>query len=1046
MKVENFTSDFKMDTIVQILESSTNIETTLMATYTEPIFSRLDQRSFKKIRPLLNRELYLSIERLHRLPSIDEFSKIYKENYPTKFSQSFSDESAIRHAYTSLVRDLHFYFILKESGYFDVVEINYLFDLQAQTDILISKGDKKLGLQLFSGNTIAKEQKKKHYAKFVGENNYELFFFGTKSPNGKRKEIVCRSGSPYILYSLEDARYILSQLHHSTCTNEPAWDESELEKFDAFINPSVSVTETKMRNQEVDIKIEFDRAKHSILCIGTLSDEQRDTIKSICDEKGRNFYHCNIPEPVTVVYDGIRFEEYGRSISDNTDINFNLRQYRIEHALHDEDMIVSAGAGSGKTHTLIARTLYLLDMGYIDHVYEITMITFTNEAADSMRNKLSEQFIKLFKCTGDSRYRRYLDELVEMRIMTIPAFARYILIEYGHFLGIGQNFTISKMLMDKRSLIEKYINSEFNEKDINTKQLNGLEYYQLEKFIELVYDKLESKGFETKHLPQKPFHNVFSNLVNDALIQVDSKLDELKKEKNTLTLNDLSRSLTQLLALDIPITNLNQQFKYLFIDEFQDTDNVQLRFIVDILVKANIHLLLVGDKKQGIYRFRGANVTAFDLIKEALKENGRHIVEHQLIYNYRTSANLLNTMEDVFDGWRKKKLLAVDAESVIASRMIPAKSEGLNKEDAYKKFRKEICAQAIYDIYKEMVARSKGTERSVLAILVRTNDQVKKVGKVLKESQITRSIPYQVVVEGSLFQSDAAKDLLYLLQAWLNPDDDLARYSFSQTAFCRKEQEEFVITENKHFYETGSYCYGVTQSWYEALENVKMAPIFMVLNHYLSQVPYCNHLELQGCSKIQIKQYEMNLYKILDLMTSSMNECTDLYSLYEWLKIKHTTNTSDSEAELSDYDFESDFIKVMTVHKAKGLEFNTVIIPFLRNSFVRTLSEEFNPKGSAKENEHSFQDVIAENIDGIPVYGWKYFEKNSKFYDCTEKVYGTLKTDDIFQVKQEETRNLYVAMTRAKEQLVFFTGHGNNYTNYSHNGLNNWLDLIGGYN
>jgi superfamily I DNA/RNA helicase len=1043
--VDNFTTSFKMDTIFQILESSKNIETSLATTYTQPTFSRLDQRNYKKIRTLLNRELYLSIERLHRLPSIDEFSKIYKENYLAKFSQSFSDDSAIRYAYSSLVRDLHFYFILKESGFFDVVEINYLFDLQAQTDILVSKGEKRLGLQLFSGDTIAKEQKKRHYAKFVGENNYELFFFGTKTPIGKRKEIACESGSIFILYSLEDAQYILNQLEQ-TNIKDPLWDESQLEKFDDFVNPDGIIREKKIAKQEIGIEIEFDRAKHSVLCIGTLSHEERDKIKILCDEKGLNFYQCNISESIKVVYDGIGFEEYEELIFDNTDICFNLRQYRIEHALHDEDMIVSAGAGSGKTHTLIARTLYLLDMEYIHHVHEITMITFTNEAADSMREKLSEQFLKLFKLTGSSRYRRYLDELVEMRIMTIPAFARYILTQYGHFLGIGQNFTISSMLMDKRTLIEKYIDSQFNIKKLNAEQLNGLEYYQLQSFIERVYEKVESKGFETKYLPVEPFHNIFSNLVNDALIQVDNQLDELKKEKNTLTLNDLSRSLTQLLALEIPITNLNQQFKYLFIDEFQDTDNVQLSFIVDILVKANIHLLLVGDRKQGIYRFRGANVTAFDLIKEALTENGRQIVEHQLVYNYRTSANLLNIMEDIFDDWRRKKLLAVDSDSVIASRMLPAKCAGLNNENAYKKMRKEISDQAIYDIYKEMIARSKGTGKNVLAILVRTNKQVKDIGKILKESQITSSIPYQVVVEGSLFQSEAAKDLLYLLHSWLNPDNDLARYSFSQTAFCRKEQDVIVIMENKQFYETDSYCYEVSKAWYEALENVKVAPIFMVLNHYLSQASYCDHLESKGYSKVQIKQYEMNLFKVLDIMNSSMNECTDLYSLYKWLKIEHTTNTRDSEAELSDDDFESDYIKVMTVHKAKGLEFNTVIIPFLRNSFVRTLSDGFNPKGSTGENKYSFHDIIAENIDGNPVYGWRYFEKKSKFYDCTEEVYGKLKTDDILQVKQEETRNLYVAMTRAKEQLIFFTGNGNYYGNYSHNGLNNWLDLIGGIN
>ncbi|MFZ2539678.1 MAG: 3'-5' exonuclease, partial [Oscillospiraceae bacterium] len=566
-----------------------------------------------------------------------------------------------------------------------------------------------------------------------------------------------------------------------------------------------------------------------------------------------------------------------------------------------------------------------------------------------------------------------------------------------------------------------------------------LEYYQLENFIENVYEKVESKGFETKNLPQTPFNSEFANLVNDALIQVDTQLDELKKEKNTLTLNDLNRSLTQLLALEIPINNLNQQFKYLFIDEFQDTDNIQLNFIVDILIKANIHLLLVGDRKQGIYRFRGAEVTAFDLVKESLEKNGRTIGEHILLFNYRTSANLLNEMEDLFDSWRKKNLLAVDSKSKITSRMLPTKMAGLSKKDAYKKIYKEISAQAIHDIYNEMIGRSRETERSVLAILVRTNDQVKDIGKILQESSLTNRLPYQVVVEGSLFQSEAAKDLLYLFRSWLNPDDEIVRYSLSQTAFCRKDNSTITIKEDRQFYETGTYCYEVPKAWYEALENLKVAPAFMVLNHYLSQVPYREQLESKGYSKIHIKQYEMNLFKVLGLMNGSMNECTDLYSLYQWLKIEHNTNTRDSEAELTDDDFESGYIKVMTVHKSKGLEFDTVIIPYLRKPFVRILPDDFNPQGNDNVNEYNFSDIIAEGVGGEQLYGWKYFEKKNKFYNCTEEQYEKLKLDDILQIQQEETRNLYVAMTRAKEQLIFFSDK-----NYPLRGLNNWLVLIGG--
>lgn len=1046
--MDNFTNNLQMSKILNILQSSKRIEKSIYDTYKEPTFKRLDQRNYKKLRTLLNRELYLLIEKLNRLPSVEEFIESYEKNNITKFSQKFSEESAIYHAYSSLVRDLHFYFILIESNLFDIVEISYLFDLQGQTDILLSKGNKKLGLQLFWGDTIAKERKKKHYKKFVGTNNYELYFFGTKHPFGERKILVCNSGIEFTLYSQTDAKFLAKYIEN-TKEVKVSWDINEENKYDDFINPNqLFITNSQDSNQEnsnsiENEEIEFNRAKHSILYIGRLVESKKRTIETMCLKRGLSFYHCNINIKPNIVYDGIDFHVYGSMINDNSDFTFNLRQYLVEHASpFEKDIIVSAGAGSGKTYTLVSRTLFLLHMGYIDSVHKIAMITFTNEAANNMREKLSERFLKLYKQTGNKRYLKYLDELVEMKIMTIPAFARYILIQFGHFLGIGQNFQISNMLMDKRNLIDQYVNKNFQKSKIDTDVFGKLEYYQIKQFIEEVYTKIESKGIEMQTLFKGAFQNDFANLINDALIEVDKNLDVIKKDKNTFTLNDLGRYLTKLfeIKISIPIELLRKQFEFLFIDEFQDSDNVQIDYIVEIVAKANIRLLLVGDTKQGIYRFRGANVTAFQHIKERLESFNRSVEDFALVYNYRTSGNLLNKMENRFDIWRKLGLLNYDANSSIPAQMLPVRSNGLSEEIVYKRIEKDIKSEDIETIYKKMTQRPRESsdEKKILAILVRKNEQARKIGELLKS---TKNLDYQVVLDGTLFQSDAAKDLLFLLYSWLEPDKLVAKYVLSQTAFCHTMNFEITLTEDQDYFRTNEYTYKIPKIWEDSLNYLKVAPALMVLNDFLNKVPYRKHLEQSGVSKIEIDRYELNLFKIISLMNNAINnDQASLYSIYEWLKIEHNTNTRDDEVELNDSSFSGDYIKVMTVHKSKGLEFDTVIIPFIKDIFVRELSNDFNPDGDDKSNNYRFCEIIVEYIDKKPVYGWKFYDKKTRFYNETPEQYRSLKGEESMQLKREETRNLYVAMTRAKEQLFFF-GKGKPSAN-----LNSWLDLLGGGN
>lgn len=1029
---------FDMNEVLNTLKSSANIEKILYETYTQPKFSHLDQRVFKKRRPLLNSELYLMILELKTLPSINQYTENYLVKYPVNSKLYLSEESAIRYAYCSLVRDLHFYFILKESKLFDVVEINYFFDLQAQTDILLAKGDKKLGLQLFNGGSLAKKRKQLYYEKMKGKNNYELFFFGSKSSLGKRKILTSQDGSKFTLHSLVDAQIVLQQLEKSSVITIE-WDEEKDKNYDyfCFVQPVKAVE----RTQSISTKncIDYKRAKHSILYIGILDSLIKKEIVNNCKKEGLIFYHHPFNQSkAIVVYDGLDFDIHKSIIENNPHDEFNMYQYMIEHEHHDKDIIVSAGAGSGKTYTLISRVIYLLNMGYINHVHEIAMITFTNEAANNMREKLAEKFITLFKETNNPLYRRYLDELREMKIMTIPAFSRYILLEYGHHLGIGQNFTISSLTMARRQAIDLHVDNTYKNDKLNDNVFEDLQYYNLMKFIEQVLEKLEQKGVSISDLQKKPFSdNPFANLVNDTLIEVDKELSKFKKENNLLTLGDLTRNLIELIKKDISMEHLSNQFSYLFIDEFQDTDNLQIEFISKLTAKAQIPLVVVGDIKQGIYRFRGANVTAFEIIQDALKKEKRKPANHSLIYNYRTSANLLNRIENVFDVWRKYNYLS---SGTVDERMQPAKSSGLPTDQCYQKFKKDIEVKDVLDAFESMVRRpkEKPDENRVLALLVRKNKQVQHIGNLLKDRKKNKNLPpIQVIMEGTLFQSAAAKDLLCLLYSWLHPKDNVACYSFSQTAFCRSAAECITITENNGFLEADDYLFEIPDIWTESLEILKYAPATLVINEFINNVPYEQHLTAKGLGELEVQQYQLNLFKIIGLLNSKFeNENADLTSLYNWLSNEVETNTHDDEAELTNSDFNQDYIKVMTIHKSKGLEFDTVILPYLSDVFVREVPEEDT------DSEYSFMEVLID-VDANNVnYGWTFYNSTDKFYNSTPESYNKLRPLEMEQTQREETRNLYVAMTRAKEQLLIYGISEKKKPNLTN--PNSWFDLIGG--
>lgn len=1004
----NFYEQFELENMLSYLKSAEYIESQLIAHYEEPSFYRNEYRSYKKRLPLLVRELYTLIVELKDLPSAKEFEDRYVRKHRIKEADYFSETTAVRKAYTSLVRDLHFYYLLKESNKFQDVEMRYRFDLAAQTDILIKLNEKRLGIQLFAGGNTIKEEKQKHYKKFKGENNYELLYLGTGS-KGERKHLNTSSGSVFTLYSDSDVDLVLAALMGSEEVL-PSLNDENFEGFDQF---------TESIPLKIPIISKNYSAKHSILEIGRISETDAKKRKVELERKGIVYYYCDLNIASNInIYDGKGFSDIEELLADIDTKDFNIKQYKIEHELASADIAVMAGAGSGKTYTLVSRTIYLLNMGYIQHVHDIAMITFTNDAADNILQKLSERFVEMYEKTKDNRFMRYLEELREMKIMTIPAFAKFVLKEYGHHIGLGQSMKISALTMKKRELIEKKLNEVNMSKNFNEEMFKGLQYYQIRDFVSEFADKLEQKGVFSENIISKISHdNKFEQLIVNTIAGVESDLNDYKQEHDILGLSDLNRYLKRLIDSAPSMESLNKKFRYLFIDEFQDTDSLQIEFLVNLSVNAKIPLLVVGDIKQGIYRFRGANVSAFEIIFKRLTEANREIKNHDLVKNYRTAEDLLVKIEDIFSGWRRLGHLTNDKP------MVPTCPKSLAKE-CFKEYKQSINPQDIFSLYEDMAHRTKDEEISnrVLCILVRTNREVAQINELLTKQCRDLDIPIQVIKEGSLFKSSAAKDLKSLIYSLLNPENPIALYELSQTLFCKSDSlPEIIFKEG--YYDMDNLTFDIPVTWDLAIKQLKLAPANIVLNEFLSNTPLIEQEDEQFKM-----QYILNLHKIMTLMDNSLqSEYVDLYTLYKWLDVEVATNNREDEAELVDSDFSKNYIKVMTVHKSKGLEFDTVVLPYIHETFVK--------------KKPRMIEILVETDELEVEYAW-HFETNKNFSDTTQK-FAEMTTKEQPQLLMEETRNLYVALTRAEQCIAVFDMKKSVY-DYEAKAPNTWHHLIKG--
>lgn len=704
---------------------------------------------------------------------------------------------------------------------------------------------------------------------------------------------------------------------------------------------------------------------------------------------------------------------------------FNAAQYKVEHCKEDEHIVVQASAGTGKTKVMVDRIMYLMHTVPGLQMSEIYMITFTNDATNQMNQRLQDTLMTRFRLTGNLRYFRWVEEQSQMNISTIHSFAYTMLKEYGIGQSFTRNLSIRNFKYERKDLIKDMMDERMDDSSSIRSQV-GVPLYKANSLVDKYWSGFSSIGISHNDMASMNWGNpaddnsaAFHKLISSVVEDLDDDYFEIKRLNDAISVNDIMRDLQEVLMSDtLPQPDLSM--KYLFIDEFQDSDLSQIKVAALLVKLMGAKLFVVGDVKQSIYRFRGATDQAFDILRRDLKEVGAKPAKNYiLVNNYRTASNIMNRMNDYFEQWGRDGLLKYDGPVVPfnkeqgSMKMIPGcKNQEMENELIVK------TAKAQLDSLIEKVEKSgeKPSEKNRVVMLTRTNSELKNLADLLRRNKI----PASVSQDGSFYTSEAVRDFYAMICSYMFADEPKYIFNYLFTPYAGEIEPmdlnameqydgnyEMLIEYLGHFLKQ--------TTWEKYYKEFRLRPVMSVIKNIIDYEPIIDNFIMNSkrrkmdagweeklalaATRTEAIRYQSNLEKLLMMLQQNMGgDKVSLYDVYHYLKLQIATNRSESEPNVGTEDDYSSIL-CMTVHKSKGLEFDTVIIPYTH----RKLPDKYDTE--------IIIDPLTKEV------GWN-FVTDKKNPDMRNDLYPKLKNMDIYRTKAEETRILYVAMTRAISNLI----------------------------
>jgi DNA helicase-2/ATP-dependent DNA helicase PcrA len=652
-----------------------------------------------------------------------------------------------------------------------------------------------------------------------------------------------------------------------------------------------------------------------------------------------------------------------------------LTKTQVDAVTHTSGpILVVAGAGTGKT-TVLTRRIAWLVAEKLAKPEEILALTFTEKAATEMLTRVDE--ISSYVYSG-------------LSISTFHSFGADIISEFSFELGLPADF---RVLTDVEQVL--FIRDHIFDFDFVHYQ-NLSEPTSLIRELVKAFSRFKDENLGPdeiiSHLANKKKKASLAAEVEEAEKELEiarayKKYNELLLKEGYIDYGDQINLVITLLSKPSVAGKLKKRYKYVLIDEFQDTNWAQNELILKLFGEAG-NVMAVGDDDQSIFRFRGAAVSNILEFKERYK-GVKTVV---LTDNFRSSQNILDAAYKLIQNNNPERL---EAKYKIDKRLVSKIGKGLDP----KLMLSDTESQEAEAIAEEILKlKADGANFEDIAILIRANKHAEEFTRTLKK----HGIPYQFSGAAGLYEKMEVKMLISLIASLSNPDDDLALYHLAMSDVYNMSADE--LARISHFAKRRNVSLAKTFSDLAPLsgelgitgktkdiaakiigdlsmlrEEAKNSTAGEVINLFLRQSGYYSKLTREAKDgSYEAHNRISNIAAFFDKIIHFQRNYKD-HSLKKFSDYLALVMEAGDDPRPFDATEGLAVVSILTIHKAKGLEFETV--------FVSSLSDSHFPGKDHHEKFEISRDLIRE------------------------------RTNDEGTSLNEERRLFYVAVTRAKSNL-----------------------------
>lgn len=546
-----------------------------------------------------------------------------------------------------------------------------------------------------------------------------------------------------------------------------------------------------------------------------------------------------------------------------------LNNEQIKAVTHKEGpALVMAGAGSGKTKVLTTRIAYLINEGIAD--YNILAITFTNKAAKEMRERVNNLIGEVSSFIG-----------------TFHSLGLRIIRENNTYFNLPSNFSIIDS--DDTTTVIKKILKEMN---LDPKQFSPS------------YVRNRISFIKNQMLSRLELDKLFNTAMDKTIVEIYHKYNDILLKSASVDFDDLLLLPVTMLQKDKDkLEYYQERFKYILIDEYQDTNPVQYKLSV-LLSQKHRNIFVVGDMNQSIYAFRQADYRNIINFEKDFKDCTTIKLEH----NYRSTNTILKAANEVISHNKERKDLKLYSDN----------GEGVKIKYMRSYDEKHEIALVIDEIQNLL---RNGYEPNDIAVLYRTNAQ----SRVVEEVLLSKGIPYKVYGSYYFYARKEIKDLISYLKVINNPHDDISIRRIINVP-KRGIGESSISELEKRAKENNTSIYDSLETkkeleFKQIIDNLIKKSANLSLTELIDTVLEDSNIKTELTSSKSIED-ETRLENLMEFksITASYEERTGSVNLNDFL------DEVSLISDMSNHTEDGNVVTLMTLHSAKGLEFKVVFL------------------------------------------------------------------------------------------------------------------------